>query len=311
MNAIEATNAAYIKLGRSGQWEEMCLKDGTMRLGYDDVDHETALSGDKAAIQRHFLDQDLAPGAASSHTTQVLRFYETDPGMIWITFSGGSLYWAFADGPVEYLGGTKADMEAHGSRLRRTRDGWHKSSVGGNPLLISDLSGALTRTAAYRGTICTVSRFEYLMRKINDESLPELDQARDARHKLLASIGELTAMLTWQDFELLVELIFAQSGWRRVSATGGTQKTIDIELVQPLTDETAFVQVKSQTDRAQFEDYVNRFAERGDDRMFYVYHTARQAIETDNESITVIGPDRLPGMILDAGLFDWLLDKVD
>ena len=118
-------------------------------------------------------------------------------------------------------------------------------------------------------------------------------------------------MLTWQDFELLVELVFAGSGWRRVSATGGTQKTIDLELVMPLTDETAFVQVKSRTDQAQFDDYLERFAARSDDRMFYVYHTAAKEPRNKDNSVTVIGPDRLAELVLEAGLFDWLLEKAD
>lgn len=311
MERIEAADAAYIKLGRSGQWERMCREDGTLRLGYDEVDHKTALSGDRDALRQYFLDQGLTQGAASSHASQVLRFYQDSPQTIWITFSAGQLWWAFLEGPVEYLGGSKEETEARGSRLRRTRDGWHDASISGNPLLMSDLSGALTRTAAYRGTICTVNRLDYLIRKINDQSQPEVEAARDTRNQLLASVMKLTAMLTWQDFELLVELVFAQSGWRRVSMTGGTQKTIDIELVQPLTGEAAFVQVKSQTDQSQFEEYRTKFVERGDDRMFYVYHTATKEIQNADGAITVIGPERLAELTLDAGLFDWLLDKVD
>ena len=311
MERVTATDAAYIKLGRSGQWERLCREDGTARLGYNDVDHDLALSGDRGGLRQHFIDQGLSQGAASSHASQVLRFYDDSPDTIWVTFSGGRLWWAFLEGPVEYLGGSPEEMETRGSRLRRTRDGWHSTSAAGKPLLIPELNGALTRTAAYRGTICSVDRFDYLMRKVNDESLPEIDTARQARHEMLTSIRELTAMLTWQDFELLVELVFAGSGWRRVSATGGTQKTIDLELVMPLTDETAFVQVKSRTDQAQFDDYLDRFAARSDDRMFYVYHTAAKELRNPDSAVTMIGPDRLASLVLEAGLFDWLLEKAD
>ena len=82
-------------------------------------------------------------------------------------------------------------MAERGSRLRRTRDGWHKTSLGGHPLRIPELNGALTKTAAYRMTICAVEPFDYLIRKINDEDLPEVAQAKSARIRALEAIEAL------------------------------------------------------------------------------------------------------------------------
>lgn len=31
---VEATQAFYIKLGRGGEWEADCLRQGTLRFGY-------------------------------------------------------------------------------------------------------------------------------------------------------------------------------------------------------------------------------------------------------------------------------------
>jgi hypothetical protein len=42
---------------------------------------------------------------------------------------------------------------------------------------------------------------------------------------------------------MLVDLVFANSGWRRIGRVGKTQKTVDIELMLPTTGERAFVQV--------------------------------------------------------------------
>lgn len=53
------------------------------------------------------------------------------------------------------------------------------------------------------------------------------------------------------------------------------QKIIVMELTLPTTVETAFVQVKSKTDQAQLDDYIERFTARDDARMFYVYHTSK------------------------------------
>ena len=41
--------------------------------------------------------------------------------------------------------------------------------------------------------------------------------------------------LTWQDFETLTDLIFRGAGWQRLSETGGKQKTLDLDLISPLT----------------------------------------------------------------------------
>lgn len=306
---IGATDARYIKLGREGCWEQLCLEDGTLRLGYSNIPHDLAASGDKDMLRQYFVDQGHKPPTATSHTNQVLSFYETGPETIWITFSAGYLWWAIADGPVEYLGGSEEATERRDSRLRRTRDGWHNCSIGGMPLRIPELNGALTQTAAYRMTICKVDQLDYLIRKINDRDLPEVASARSAQTTLLQSITDLMRLLTWRDFELLVELVFSESGWRRVSANGGTQKTIDIELVLPTTGESAFVQVKSKTDQAQLDDYIERFAERDDARMFYVYHTSKTALASTNDGVVIVGPDRLAEMVMDTGLFNWLLKK--
>jgi hypothetical protein len=42
--------------------------------------------------------------------------------------------------------------------------------------------------------------------------------------------------------------------------------------------------------------------------MFYVFHSGTAA--TDDERVTVIGPERLAELVVEAGLSGWLLRKV-
>jgi len=42
--------------------------------------------------------------------------------------------------------------------------------------------------------------------------------------------------------------------------------------------------------------------------MFYVYHSGEA--ETESENVSVIGPDKLAQMVVDAGLINWLIRKV-
>jgi hypothetical protein len=119
----------------------------------------------------------------------------------------------------------------------------------------------------------------------------------------------MLALLEPRDFETLVDLVFSTSGWRRQGIVGKTQKTLDLDLALPSTGERAFVQVKSKTDDIELADYIRRLDELGPyDRMFYVFHSGKA--ETDDDRVTVIGPEKLAALVVDAGLANWLIRKV-
>jgi hypothetical protein len=82
--------------------------------------------------------------------------------------------------------------------------------------------------------------------------------------------------LHWADFELLVDLLFARAGWRRVSGLGGTMKHIDLLLEQPITGERARVQVESSADQKVLDTCVAAFeASQQASRFFFVCHSPR------------------------------------
>ena len=102
-----------------------------------------------------------------------------------------------------------------------------------------------------------------------------------------------------------------QGGWRRVSATGGTQHTIDLELELPLTGERALVQVKSTLNQNTAEKVVADLTEAaGDARAFLVYHTAADQLHVGQENVTLIGPEALAEHVVDVGLTNWVMTKV-
>lgn len=308
METINASKAKYIKLGSGGEWQDMCLADGTARMGYYEVPHALGQAADHDGIKQLYIDRGSIPRTATSHARQVIDFYDQGADTLWITFANGYLYWAFLEPAVEFIGSDKA-LYQNGSRLRRTMSGWSNLSLGGDVLLESNLNGKLTSVKSYRATICEVSELDYLLDRINDREASQISAAKEARTQTLKAIQDLVALLGWRDFELLVELIFDQSGWRRMSETGGVQETVDIELSLPSTGERAFVQIKSRTRQAELDDYVARFDARSESRMFYVYHTKSGSLEISDQRVSVIGPDRLSEMILEAGLFDWLIGR--
>ena len=178
------------------------------------------------------------------------------------------------------------------------------------PLSFEKLSGNLLKVQAFQGTICAVSEFEYLKRKLNGLLLPEVEEAVTAENQMVQKIIPLMHLLTWQDFELLVDLVFSNSGWRRLGQVGKTQKTVDIELMLPTTGERAFVQIKSTAGKRDLDEYLARLRHSGTyDRMFFVWHSGDVG-EVKESNVVLIDPVRLARMVFDAGLTTWLREKV-
>lgn len=306
---ISANQAHYIKLGQGGEYEKFCFKKGqdAVALGFHDAPHGVPFNP-KATYD--FYKRDGRPErTCTSFMNQVAKFYEADEKTLWFTFSDGKLFWCFASPGITMI--TKDNKDTRPSRYRNTIDGWHDKDMKGEVLYIHSLNGNLTKAQAYRSTIFTLDdeRLKYLLARINGEELPEIIEARKNKSAILHSIHAMMRMLNPYDFELLVELVFARSGWQRLSSTGGTQKIIDIELYLPTTEERAFVQVKSETSQEQLEEYESYIDKMGFDRMFYVYHTTQQVLKQENPKTKLLHEQQFAQMVLDAGLFDWLLKK--
>lgn len=304
MEKISPATVQFIKLGEAGEWEQQCLSEGTLRFGYHKTPDNLCVDDRWEDVHKIWLKERKGNKAsASSDVRQIKTFYTADEDTLFITIRGGFLYWCRPVGPVEVL--------ADSSRVRKTIEGWQNTSVGGARLTTDHLSGDLLKVQGYRGTICNVSAHDYVVRKINDEDLPAVSDAKQAEVTYLAAIKNLCQILTWQDFELLVDLVFSTSGWRRTSIVGKTQKTLDLELESPTISEKAFVQIKSYADAHAFSDYAKRFRETSAyERMFFIWHSGPLSENIRAEGITLIGPDKLAGLILDSGLSRWLRKKV-
>lgn len=300
---IEPKRSLYIKLGRSGSWEQECLKKGILRFGYKETPFKAATSGDWDTVLDFWRKERGDKGAATRDVIQIRHFFEADEQTVWITFSAGTLWWCFA------REGVRKHQDGKGS-YRTTVDGWHNKDVNGALLSSEKVSGNLLKIQGFHGTICEVKDFEYLKRKINGFCLPEVEEARRAENVMLQKIVPLMRLLTWKDFELLVDLVFASSGWRRIGQVGKTQKTVDLDLVLPTTGERALVQIKSFATRNDLEEYLGHFQDLTIyDRMFFVWHSGDVG-EVEGQKVVLVGPAQLARMIFEAGLTSWLREKV-
>jgi len=304
MPRLDATSTHYIKLGRGGEWEAEAIRDGVLRFGYRELPHDLCVAGKWAGVREAWrAHRNGTDAVLTSDMNQARMFYTAPETSVFITFHAGRMFWCRPRGPVELL--------ADRTKLRRTVDGWHGQTVDGDDLFYERLSGRLLKVQGFRGTICGVEAEDYLLRKLGDEVTPQVHAATQAEAQMIAAISGLMGLLTWQDFELLVDLVFSSSGWKRTGATGGVQNTVDIELMLPSTQERAFVQVKSRATPGRLNDYVERMAEMdGVHRMFFVWHTGDVGAAPEHGRVTLIGPAKLSRMVLDAGLATWLRLKV-
>ena len=305
---ITPTNIRYIKLGAGGKWVEPSFERGEIHFGHLLVPHDLCIQGDWDAVAAYLADLGRNPAKAKDAAREIRDFYALGSDCLWITFAERHLWWAFADPEVIWLG---SDDKTHGARMRKTLDGWRKTDITGKPLRTDGLSTLLTQVAAYRQTICRIKPEAYLLRRINGVEEPLVARAREARGAMVAVAADMISKLHWADFETLVDLIFARSGWQRTSRVGEDLADVDLILEQPATGERAFVQVKSKAGQAVLNDYVDRFRRSGAyQRFFFVCHSPNGVLSTDDDArLHVWAGDRLVDAAVRAGLFDWLTER--
>jgi hypothetical protein len=132
----------------------------------------------------------------------------------------------------------------------------------------------------------------------------------------VAAIENMVKRLHWQDFELLIDLVFARTGWARISVLGATQKDIDLEVQNLAADEIAFVQVKSTSDQAELNRYIERFEAQSDRyaRMIFAVHTSYTKQEltapADDPRVQVWTSERIARLVVALGLGEWVETKL-
>jgi len=308
---LATSRVRYIKLGAGGRLEQECLANGLIYFGFG-MEQPRRLALGLAArwsdLRESLLADVRTPGTATNITNQARKFFEDDGSTVWITFHAGWLWWGLLEPSPPQA------RDGHDGVWRKVAGSWRNSDIHGAALTTDRLAGALTGLARFQGTSCVVKPAvgAYVVRRINGQLLPEVERALLSVEQMQASMLELIRLLDWRDFETLVDLVFSTSGWRRLRMVGGSEKTLDIDLVLPSTGQRAFVQVKSHTTQRELDRYIRSLDERGSDvRMFFVYHSSQvRGLHTTNPRVTVIGPTDLAPMVLNAGLASWLIDKV-
>jgi len=303
---INPKNVYYIKLGRSGEWEKDCLEvSQTIKIGYREVPDKLCRQGKWGEVQKIMQGIRDDVGTATRDKNQVRVFYESDEQALWITFWGDRLYWCFSKPDITIL--------PDKSKSRPVIGKWSSSDILGKTLQKTQLSGALLRVQGFRGTICKVKELKYLIEKINGVVHPEIENALLAKAEFEGKIESLIRELTWKDFELLADLLFRQAGWQRMGTLGKTQKTIDLDLYSPITDERILVQVKSSANLSKLQNFREGISDFQDyDRAYFLVHTpSNDLIQSKiQDGIEVWLPNDIARRVVMFGLAEWVISKV-
>lgn len=304
-------NAYYIKLGEKGKWAENSITTSIIRIGWKETPLSDINNGNwndiKKQIKEDFNKRNKKNGATQDYEA-LRRFCEATQEDIFITFHNGYMYWStLYDTPVE---------EDNISKFRKTKNGWSCSPIN-NPDKIfnsNEISGRISKTQAFQGTLCkyTEEEIKIISRIINDIPNLKVDEIRTKKKEICGLITDLIKDLHWKDCEILADLIFQQSGWKRISMSGGNMEFMDMEYIDSITNEKYIVQVKSGANLSMFKNYEEKTKERKFKKLFFIAFHPDKSLKfyaNEREDIEILIEDKLSEMIFDLGLLNWVLKK--
>ncbi|MEN2786502.1 restriction endonuclease [Sphingomonas qilianensis] len=312
MRKVPTAAIRYIKLGAGGRWEG-ALDRGWLEWGTADDRHVAGLGGDWKAVYEAYVAKGRVPATATGYTTEAKAFFDADPAVTWITFARGRMWWCVAESKVQAIEGAG---DASGAFYRMARGGWQDRDANGVVLDLDRLSTRLTQLQGYQRSICrlTADQKELCLRYINATLDPVQTAMTAARDDLKQHLRTLIRRLAWRDFEQLIDLAFARTGWTRVSSLGGTMKDVDLVVEQSFTRERMSVQIKSKADQRTIDDYAKRLGERAPrERIMLICHSPIGKLTAppplQERRLELVMDEEIADLSINAGLVDWVIAR--
>jgi hypothetical protein len=305
------TSVRYVKNGRSGQWWRAAKANGQVHLGWNTVPGELLVNPDFPEIER-ILRKVNGPRQGVTQDFNALRDLLDGPSQhVWMTFEDGCMWWCTVlDGATVNPGGESHEKGNFWLACKRL---WSNRSIKGKLLAISDLPGTVTTTGGFKGTVCNPRDWQAVLRIIQDDKDPEAAAAASARGDYERAVDRIVKRLSPKDFEQLIDLILARTGWVRISTLGKTREGIDVEVENLTAREIAFVQVKSSATQDVLDDYVERFKKRRDfyARMIFAVHSPSGKLTPPADlPIALWTGDRVAELVVRLGLGEWVESRL-
>ena len=301
----------YVKNGAGGQWWASAKKLGQIHLGWSIISPDLLQAADwaaiKAVIQAHFGQK-----SGATQDFNALRSVLDQPSQhLWVTFQDGCMWWCTVYDTIAVNPDGQSKERGH---LWLTCDRpWSSHSVGCRHLTMGNLPGIVTATAGYQATICEPKGWREILRIIRDEEDVDAATATKARVTYERAVAKLVERLRDRDFELLIDLILARTGWVRVAKLGGVIEGIDVEVENVAANEIAFVQVKSAAGQGVLDDYIAKFGARREryDRMIFAVHTSRGTLTPPKDQpVQIWDGDRIAQLVVRLGLGEWVAHRL-
>jgi len=298
----------YVKTGRRGGWWRASKDNGQIHLGWNTVPGDLLLKPDFPKIKQMLKAQ----GGAAQDFNALRALLDCPSKHVWMTFEDGYMWWCTVrDGATVNPKGESSE-EGHFWLFCDRR--WSNKSLKGTLLAVADLPGTVTRVAGFRGTVCEPKDWPTVLRIIYDQKDPDATKAAEAREYYKKAVLRTVKRLPPKDFELLIDLILARTGWVRISTLGGKREGSDIEAENLTADEIAFIQVKSSATQKVLNEYVELFKERSDfySRMIFVVHSPDGDLTppVDLPTVQLWTGDRVAELVVRLGLGEWVEKRI-
>jgi hypothetical protein len=307
MQPVDFKNAYYVKLGEGGKWEESSIRENKVRIGWVSWPIEEINQRNWVNLKQKHRNEYKSDGSATADINALKSIVESTLDDIWITFCNSYLWWCRV--------GETGIFEDNISKYRKVSGRWSNHDINGQPLILNQIPGSISKIQRFSGTICSVKEVEDLRRLLNNQPSDAFRAISEAKTILIEEVERGLKGLHWKDFETLVDLVFRNAGWRRTSIVGETMKFVDMELEEPVTGDLYQVQVKSAAIVDDFEEYAQKFSSEKFRKLYFVVHSPEPKLANyQNENykgkVELILSRQLAKMVVDFGLIDWLLKKI-
>lgn len=303
---IKATKALYIKLGSQDVWSDECIKNKRIKIGFNKIPHNICLQKKWKHVRTIFIKNKETEKVATRHTNELKLFYNSSNKVLWIIFHNDKLWWCFSDKKV---------YEDKNGRFRKVKTAWKNTNIKGDVLDLSLISSRLKKTQSYQGTICNINQLKYLLSILNGEGTVQKNQFNILYKYIKRKLKYFVQDLDPKDFELLVDLIFRNLGYQRISVLGKNEKFHDLIIKLPLSNQKITVQIKSSASLNTFKSYYKKFIElKSYSKLYFFVHTPDRGLTNYFKNkvvkkVRLFFVEEIVDMVIKAGLIDWLLER--
>jgi restriction endonuclease len=305
------SSVRYVKNGSSGRWWDCAHTKGQIHAGWKIIPNEFLEKKNFSAIEALLKEQRGTKAGATQDINQVFQLLDTPSKHIWITFEDDFMWWCTVhDAVTTYRHG---DVTGGGHFWLTCSRPWSNTSLTGRLLAKSELPGTVTATAGFRATVCTPKDSEAILRLIKGETDEDAINSADCRRKYELAVHKIVQRLSPQDFEQLIGLILARTGWEGIATIGGAREGIDVEAENPASGEIAFVQVKSAAGQDVLDNYVERFTQRREyyARMIFAVHTPRGRLSVPRGlPVQLWTGEKIAELVVRLGLGKWVESRL-